>query len=276
MQKHKITGMTLLEVMLVFAIAAALILAGLRVYQSSERDKNYLILRSNVDFLFQAMKQYYQQQCDLFFSTEGAINGKGDLTFSPDGASTEFNTTKFDVTKMKNYMDFPWPRYVSVVVNDTVDKTYFAQFNPSTSSINANKNAYVCSSFRTGKPECSAPTQITGSSIVLWQSQIAVKMRDPSTTTYYVAMAGADCAVNTVPTDAPVDCSAGVAMGTSAQYMVWQRMPSFSTPNVRSSHWISNPVTKEFKLQYTHDPMYELYNPDALPTDVYKYYYCGG
>lgn len=284
--RHKIKGMTLLEVMLVLAIAASMILLGLNMYQTASIEKDYLLLKANVDFLFQAMKSYYQTECDNYFFPNGSVSRKGKLTFNSNDASTpsDFAPVTFDVTTVNNYIATSWPRYTSVVALDTVSKIYLAQFNPTT---NANNNAYVCSSYTTGSPQCSSPIPITDSSIVLWQSQIAVKMRDPAKTTYYVAMAGADCAVNTIPSGAPIDCSTGVAMGSSAQYMVWQRMPSFSSRNIRSSHWISNPATKEFKLQYTHDPMYELYNPSAAPmqnpnnssaapTEVYKYYYCGG
>lgn len=279
MNRHKISGMTLIEVILVLAIAASLILAGLRMYQSSKTDNDYLILRSNVDFLFQAMKGYYQQECDLYFSTTNGssfISKRGTLTFNPSGGTpaTDFSAPiRFDVTTVNNYIDLPWPRFVSVVALDTPVNTYFAQFNY---NVGTNKNYYVCSSYATGTPQCSNPQPISGSNIVLWQSQIVVKMKDPTSTTYYLANTGADCAVNTYAPGDIIDCSQGLTLGQSAQYMVWQRMPSFASQDVRSSLWVSNPVTKEFKLQYTHDPMYEMYNPGGAPSDVYTYYYCGG
>lgn len=265
---YKARGMSLLEVMLVLAIASSIMLAGLRIYQSFDRDSGYLILRSNVDLLFQAMKTYYQDQCNLYFSPDSSIRASGALTFNSNNPAAP---VPFDVNTTKNYLSSPWPRGSSVLANKVISSTYFAQFNPST--VNT-KQAYVCSSF--ASPQCSAPAPIPGSNVVLWQSQVAVKMKDPTMTTYYLAVAGADCAVNSLSGKLPVDCSTGVSMGNSATYMVWQRMPSFSSPTIKSSLWISNPVTKLFKLQYTHDPMYELYNSSAEPSEVYKYYYCGG
>jgi prepilin-type N-terminal cleavage/methylation domain-containing protein len=268
---NKSEGMTLLEMMLVLAIAGSIILAGLRVYQSSETDNNYLILRSNVDFLFQAMQGYYQQECDLYFSADGSVRRRGLLTFNPNNgdAAPDLSPVPFDVTLTNQYISAPWPRYVSVVGRDTT--AYRAQYNPSSGK---NKQAYVCASYNS--PRCSEAMLIPESNIVLWQAQIVVKMIDPSKTTYYVGKAGADCAVNSVSSAAPVDCSTGVKMGDSAAYMVWQRMPSFSSTNIRSSHWISNPSRKIFKQQYTHDPMYELYNSNPASTEVNRYYYCGG
>ncbi len=273
MNRHKITGMTLLEVMLVTAIATSLILAAISMYQSYKTDNDYLILRENVDLLFTAMKAYYQQQCDLSFSTNGSISSKGALTFNPNNLFPPriSPVVAFDVTTVNQYISFPWPRSIPEVDNSgAVNTTYLAQFNL---NIGTRKNVSVCSPYTI--PQCSTPTPLTGSSVVLWQSQIAVKMKDPTKTTRYLASAGADCAVNVIPPNA-VDCSTGVSMGGSANYMVWQRMPSFFSPKIQSLQWISNPVTKEFKLQYTHDPMYELYNPGATPSDVYTYYYCGG
>jgi len=276
MRPYKMTGLSLLEIILVLAIATSLMLAGLSMYQSIQMENKYsILLRADVDFLFEAMKGYYQQQCDIAFSTDGTIYRKGDLTFNPGNAMppTDFAPVTFDVTTANTYLPLMWPRGTSVVAAGTPANVYFAQFNPITGS---NKNAYVCSSYTTGTPQCSNPEPIPGSNIVMWQSQIVVKMKDPSKTTYYLAKVGADCAVNTFTPGTVVDCSTGVALGASATYMVWQRMPSFASQDIRSSNWVSNPATKEFKLQYTHDPMYELYNTGATPSDVYTYYYCGG
>lgn len=276
MNHHKISGMTMIELILVLAIATSLILMGLTMYRSAQIDKDYFILQSDVDFLFQAMKGYYQQQCDLAFSSQGTLSTRGALTFNPGGGSpaSSLAPVSFDVTTVPSYIDFAWPRFTTVVASGTSNNVYFAQFNPNT--VTKNKNVYACSTYATGTAQCLNPIPITSSNIILWQSQIVVKMKDPTKTTYYVAKVGADCAVNTYTVGDVVDCSTGKSLGSSAQYMVWQRMPSFSSPDIQSSHWVSNPVTKEFKLQYTHDPMYEMYNPSATPPDVYNYYYCGG
>lgn len=275
--RNKIKGMTLLEIMLVLAIAASMILMGIQLYQSSETEKNYFVLKTNVDLLFQAMKGYYQTECDLYFSENGSVGSKGALTFNPANAPIPpaFASISFDVTTVNRYIASTWPRYTSVVYDNSSEAaSYFAQFNPLTGT---NKKTYACWYFGSGSPVCDPASTLSSSNIVLWQAQIAVKMKDPAKTTYYVGIAGADCAVDTIPSDAPVNCATGgVTMGVSANYMVWQRLPSFSSPNIRSPNWISNPVVKEFKLQYTHDPMYELYNPSATLPDMYQYYYCGG
>lgn len=273
MSYHKASGMTLIETILVLAIAASLVLLGISMYRSAETDKNYFFLRSNVDFLFQAMKGFYQYECDIALGPDGAIASGGKLTFNPTDGTAAGVPVEFKVNTVKNYIDFDWPRVAVVAASGAVDQVYFAQFNPTIAS--SNKQAYACSPYATGA-QCSNPVPIPGSNILLWQSQVVVKMKDPAKTTYYLAKAGADCAVRTFSPGTVVDCSRGVSFGQSANYMVWQRMPSFASPDIKSPLWVSNPVLKEFKLQYTHDPMYELYNQSATPSLVYKYYYCGG
>lgn len=258
----KSQGMTLLEIMLVLAIATSIILMGVKAYQSYNTEKDYFILKANVDLLFQAMKGYYQVECNLYNSMNSSLRADGVLTSIPAS-----NYVTFDVSTVGNYVATNWPRNVSVVKTSGTG-SYKAQFNyiPGGS-----KNACVVDK-TDGQTKCSS---IAGSNIMVWQSQIAVEMKDPTKTTYYVSMVGADCAVNDIST--PVQCATqGVALGASARYMVWQRLPSFSSEEVRSSFWLSNPVLKQFNLQYTHDPMYEMYNSNATPTNVYKYYYCGG
>jgi hypothetical protein len=261
-------GITLLEAMLVLAIAASIILAGLNVYRTYETDKEYFILKTNVDLLFVAMKNYYQQECNLYFDKSGTIIETGKLVFTPGN----YASVAFDVSTANQYLSVGWPRMTSLT-SRVPTNAYLAQFNPNVTGI---KNAYVC--FKPGNTViCDAPLPILSSNIILWQSQIAVRMNDPKKASYYVAKAGADCAVNSIPTNGPVNCAtSGIPIGGQASYLVWQRMPSFSSSNVSTPHWMRNPVLKIFKLQYTHDPMYELSNPNASPAEVYKSYLCGG
>jgi type II secretory pathway pseudopilin PulG len=251
-------GMTLLETLLVLAITTSVILMAMKMFQSNKTEKDYLILKTNVDLLFQAMKGQYHAECDANF------------VFTHQTVPYNFPTTTANVTK---YIETTWPQYTSVVAAGASNTVYFAQFNYKPGGV---KNVYTCSYFGSGVPVCSNPASntIANSNVRVHQAQIVVKMRDPTKTTYYLGITGATCAINSFPTNAVVNCaSSAVASGQPAAYMVWQRLPSFSSPDVTSAHWLSNPVVKEFKLQYTHDPMYEMFNPeDPTITD----YMCGG
>lgn len=269
----KSQGLTLLETLLVLVLGTSLLLMGLRAYQIWNLDKEAFVLKTNVDSLFYAMKGYYQTECNIYFSNDGSIRRKGTLTFNPtdEPIPPDLAPVPFDVSTISSYVTNVWPKQTSLVATGG-STAYVAQFNP---LLGENRQAFACSYFGTGSPICSTLQTIPNSKIVFWQSQIAVLMRDPTKSTYYQGLVSADCAVNTLPTEG-VNCATdAVAQGNSANYLVWQRMPSFSSPASRSSHWVMNPIAKQFKLQYTHDPMYEMYNTSATPTDIYQYYLCG-
>lgn len=253
--------------MLVLAIASAIIVMGIRQYQLWQIERDYLVLKYNVDVLFQGLKQYYQANCDD--QTTGydiVIKGK----LSPSTIPDPINPVKVDIATDIQPMLTSWPRYTSII-DTSIDTGFYAQFNPNTRGI---KNAYACWYFGSGSPECNAPTPIQESKIILWQVQVVVKMRDPTKTVAYSGTAGADCVVDTFNPGDAIDCSMGITTpGTSAAYMVWQRLPSFSSSNIRSSHWLSDPMGKILKLQYTHDPMYEMYNEGKT---THQNYLCGG
>ena len=52
-------GVTLIEVMLVLAIASLLILLGIRQYQSYKGDINIKQFNYDIDKIFKAMKEFY-------------------------------------------------------------------------------------------------------------------------------------------------------------------------------------------------------------------------
>ena len=59
----KIVAFTLLEVLLVLAIAGAFIMMSFKCYQAYAQEQNLAALQSNVQMLFQAMDQYYVSHC---------------------------------------------------------------------------------------------------------------------------------------------------------------------------------------------------------------------
>lgn len=270
----RLRGLTLLETMLVLAIAASIILMGLKQYELQDTEKNYLLLKYNVEELFQGLKQYYQVNCDDMVSASGTVTRKGTLSpHSPQPVNTSL-PFPVSITTLQPYLQKDWPRYAPVVENPSGISSYIAQFNPS--SPPPERNAYACQYFGSGAPQCTDPLQrnIVNSKILLWQAQVAVKMLDPSKTIAYVGVVGADCAVNDLPSDRPINCSTDAVKEGNAVYMVWQRLPSFASTTIKSAHQIANPVAKQFKLQYTHDPMYEMYNQNSGTN--YQYYLCGG
>jgi hypothetical protein len=106
--------------------------------------------------------------------------------------------------------------------------------------------------------------------VVFWEIQVTVKLSDPNAGVRLKGVLGADCF-----SDTATDCNASVQ---KPSYLIWKRVPAFASPKTTSILWGSLSDFKEFTMQYTHDPMYELSNPNGYAgTTTSDYYYlCGG
>jgi Tfp pilus assembly protein PilE len=76
MQQSK--GVSLLEVMLVFAVATMLLLFSIKQYQNFETEANARQIQYNVDMIFQAMALYYKANCN-----HPVFSQLGSYTFFP-------------------------------------------------------------------------------------------------------------------------------------------------------------------------------------------------
>ena len=270
-----ILGITLIEMMLVLAIMTSIILMAFSWFQTMQIQNNYITLKSNVDQLLASLRAYYQANCDVTTS-------KFYPTSSPIQPVLPIDLT----TDMKGFINTNWPKKTVVVASDTdtgeQDTSYLAQFNlylptgtGGTSTV-PKKFANFCFQFDPTKPaQCADPVVLANSKLFIWQIQVVVKMSNPEQAFNYRALAGADCVAteDTYDSTTPVDCAANATNTdiTKADYLVWQRAPAQIAPELQSSLAIMNPVVREFKLQYTHDPMYEMSNPDTNQN-----YLCGG
>lgn len=274
---NKERGVTILEVLLVLVIMTSLILMGLRWYQTLQTENNYGVLKSDVDQLFLALRQYYQANCGTI--NNGTAN-PNNIFFPKSGTISSFVTPP--ASGLQPYLPSNWPRHTPII--DTAsDNGFTSQFNlylPASKL--PQKVQYVCYNF--GTPACSTQAPIPNSQIFIWQMQVAVKMLNPTEAYEYRATAGADCAASDI-SGGPIVCSDNASIDpANATYLIWQRAPSDVPIEMRSPLWMYDPVLKEFKLQYTHDPMYEMYNPNTTidytqpPMDrvSYQNYLCGG
>jgi len=264
---NKSKGVTLLEVMLVLLIGSLLILLAVRQYQQYQLEQYALQLKYNVDSLLQAMSYYYRANCET-----GKLSPSQLVPFPPTQLAYSLSLDKNDFV---GYLPNNFQPMNPLVDNSVDDYGYSTQFNFFQVG---QKNANACFSFwGTGATPvgCNTPAAIPDTVVVGWQLQVIVKMSNPATTTNYLGLTGADCAVDEsdLPTNKVVDCSKKNTDSTPT-YLVWQRSPSFATPAVSSSAWMSTPVLKMFNLQYTHDPMFELYMNNTATTSYY--YLCGG
>lgn len=242
-QKQK--GVTLLEILLVLAIASSLLLLGVRQYTQYKRDQYPDDLKLKISQLFQAAANYYKANCE----------------------SGSLSSASLGVSDLKDFLPAQWSSVNPLVSPDQ----YVIQFNESTVDV---RFIYACYNGACSDPE---PISSTTKNNTSYQLQVAVKLADSSMASMlsYKALLGADC-ISDLNGKQVTPCGATTA-GTGP-YLVWTRSPSLAMFNSNSNLWPSVHTVNQFKLQYTHDPMYEMANPTATsPLDSRDVYYqCGG
>lgn len=297
-------GVTLLEALLALAVIALIITFTLRQYSYYQRQSYFTNLQYNVDQLFQAMRNYYSANCfGSYDSTGTLIPG----TLNPANTALTSLTAPKPINLQtdlldKNYLSASaWHPENQLLISGAAPPDYnifyYLQFNPYQPAVQG-VTINSCTTYQNpptttvGSPRCDAitPTQtstISNTNIVVlnWSSQVAVQL--PGNLTYedaqsYMLKLDATCVsqagtvVNTIE-----PCSSVSGTLTPPLYLVWERMPSFSSQNSMTTYWQSLPGIKQFNLQYTHDQMMELqgYGTTVDGTSgagVTSYYLCGG
>ena len=125
---QRISGMTLLEVMLVLAIMASFVLFAINQYQQFRLEASFIDIKKNVDVLFQAMGRFYQGNCRnlsdySIASAKGVVPTitPGALAPSPKGPldySTSNLTYPMDITTQlmtPHYLPNNWPTVIPEV-----------------------------------------------------------------------------------------------------------------------------------------------------------------
>lgn len=101
MHQEQSLGFSLLELLLVFAIAAALVFVGINQYKRLSREKDIEAVKYNVDLVKHASITYYRKHL-------------ADNTFDPD-------STKFNTQALCNLQDYLWPKLLKtkLITNNT-------------------------------------------------------------------------------------------------------------------------------------------------------------
>lgn len=254
---NKSRGVTLIEVMLVLAIAVVIILMGINQYRMYRVDSYYMLVKYNVDILLEGLKQYYQTNCKV----------SGNKLWPTSGT---YSAVSLDYATMAPYLTGEWPYYTPVVSSQSgsIVSSFYPQFNPMPLK---QKTEYPCFLYN-AKLTCASPKSIPNTKVILWQAQVVVKMANPTQAVHYIAILGASCGTNSFTSGNTVNCANNKNL-TQAEYLVWQGLPSSPSGSIGSAHWMANPVSKLFNLQYTNDPMYEMYNSKAVPDSNNQVYY---
>lgn len=196
-KKHhikRLAGVTLLESMLVIAIASSIMVLSIKVYRQYETQVNVEKIRYNVDTLFQAMSQYYRAQC----------GGSGTIATAPTNAPyvVSMNT-------LAPYLPANWESKNPLITG------YALQFNPVVGVAAPYINTCVVT--QPGTP-CTAggstPLSASQAQIVIWNAQVAILIANTTAATFnrYKTQLGSDCA--------------SVSNGTSINTCVTQLAPA--------------------------------------------------
>lgn len=257
--KKQTNGITLIEMLLVMVIAMSFIVLAIRQYQIWRHDADIRQLQYNVSTLFQAMNGFYKANCA---PAEGKLNPNQE-------ASPPVVVNVAD--DLQDYMTAPLP--VSPLVNNADNNGYILQFNQYTQD----RNACV----EPNGKDCDKEQKI--GEVVVWMSQVAVKLapsisNNATAAQAYLHLLNGDCLSkmdgNKVE---PCPSEGGLApiIGPGEAYVVWQRAPSFTTSENKSSYWVTNPTLNQFTQQYrTYSDAYILNTKGSTPTKK-QYFYCG-
>jgi hypothetical protein len=260
-------GITLLEIMLALAVASSILVLSIKMNQSWVFEQNVAQLRFSVEQLFLGMGNYYRANC--------GIQGQGGST-TPTYGTLVTTTTPFAVSigSLTSFLPPAWMTTYSnnplVDVSGGAVSAYILQFNLVTASVNTNCSAKDCVTNTT----VAIPNPMNA---LIWRAQVAVKIKNTALANDLAARLAAYCNSSLATSTTVTPCEASP---TAGGYLVWERLPSFASPDLTSSLWVSMPALKEFNLQYTHDQMFEMsqstYLNDTVTGVSLEYYLCGG
>ncbi len=275
--KKKQAGVTLIEIMLVIAIAAMLIFFSIRQYQIFKLDNDVRALQVNVDQLFEGMGRFYQAECygrtrsnvSSFPTTYGRLNPRvSSVTTFPIAPVTDLETPGYI-----NGADFPLSPLVDTTgdADDEPFNGYVLQFNRISEVKQACTSVCNASQVVTGlnsAGNCCATRNV--GTIVTWIPQVAVLLKNPDTALAYLRLLGADCLSSM--SGANVTPCTGTGPG-SGNYVVWERQVSFGSQDAATDSMLLNPTVKQFTNMYRVEPMTSVTGKSHSPE--FQYYVCG-
>ncbi|MEO8400599.1 MAG: type II secretion system protein [Gammaproteobacteria bacterium] len=282
MIRRKQNGATLIELILVFAIAASIVVFGINQYLTFRFQLSERQIASNVDQLFQGMAHYYQANCRQHLDAAGnAATGQGALDPTVSDASGTKLIYPLSISAdllAPEFLVKSWQPLNLLVDNGATDQGYFAQFNRTQSGgQDPVMSVFACSGIG-NPPSCSTagssgvasgglpldPTQTAPpnpspnpalqTKVVVWRLQVAVKLLPTLTTTQWTQIKNDLNALceSSLSGSEVFSCDSSPSAGG---YIVFERAASFISPNITSPLWLSGAYTKEFNQQYTNDGM---------------------
>lgn len=272
---HNEHGFSILEVLLVLAIAAMIIVMGIRAFSNMSRDNELNKVKYNVDTIFQSMLGFYHANC---YGTTTTSN-----QYSPGDTVTPGRLNP-------NYSGFQSPTVINLQT-DLIDTGYLTEsitkvsvvdqalntsgvYLPQFNMQQTTRKASVCNEYNSDG-SCKDSTN-NNATIISWRFQVAVKLNPAIAANQvlaqtYASFLGAACLANAG--DLPAACQTpGMGAGN---YMVFQRPPAFASPSTQTDFATFNAIGAQFTQMYTTYPGMYLIDNNGNTEEGEQYVFCG-
>lgn len=266
-------GVTILEILLVLVIGSVLLIMTIRQYRSFQIDSEARQIKYNADALFVAMSYFYKAEC----YGHGSVDDYGDNKFKPGKLNPDNNKYQenIDISIPNDLIDGNYLRQtlplVSLVDTSVGTNGFITQFN-----MDDSKKRKVCieGNKATGTTSASGcdESKVIGK-IVTATIQVSVKMRDQDTANTYLKILNGDCLSTPGGHNTVNPCSSSNGTGL---YIVWERLPSFASPNAQGSNSSGNVIVNQFTQEYSTYPVtYLISSGGDSPSGENQYFLCG-
>ncbi|MDX1901253.1 MAG: hypothetical protein SFW66_04495 [Gammaproteobacteria bacterium] len=311
---NKQAGLSLVETLLVAVIIISVMGLGLRIYNQFAQQSQGTRLLFNVDQLFLASRNYYEMMCrqSLNSSLTPTAQSPGTLdprvvplatkslrlTINSASAPPLYDLKQLGLLSAGNWHPNNPLVYVDPATGDATSSyvIQFDRFQVNNKDQTTNVYAYICNGPPGANQQCAlqkdAITQKTlapldgtppalQSSTPIWDIKVAVLMNDCTKALEFMAVLGGSCLAQDNGPATPITCMPTPADCASSAlhnlYIVWERPIAMVSESSTSPLWVSQPLVKQFNMQYTNDGMAALSGTDSNQNwyDI-KSYLCGG
>ncbi len=291
MQFQNQHGITLLEMILVLAIAASLMTLGVRVYNQFQFQANEQKIMGNVNQLFLALEGFYFANCRQALDVNSNPQSPGRLDPAViDGSGIKENIildVNTDIITPQFIPAANWQPNNPLLDNTPSNQGYNIQFNRVlVNNSDPSMSVYACTG-ATPPAYCDATNGAVLSATdnppsaqshaVTWVVQVAVKLSDNLTSAQWVQIQN-DLSATCISSASGSGVAACTTSPSAGGYLVWTRTPSYFSQHISSDYWTATPYVKEFNMQYTNDGMATLSGVTNETQNWYNplNYLCGG
>lgn len=260
-QLNQQRGISLIEVMLAFAIIASIVVMALNQYNVFNNDKDAQQVNYNVDLLAQAAANYYWANCRGQYdpTTKKIIPGK----LSPYNATPPVPGTPVLIDVTADLVNTGLLQSAPSTANNHYVTSYIVQFN---------ETLIPQSRMACDDADCNTSKLKQIGTLVSFDIQISAKIRDTTKSAAYKNLLGANC-VSSLSGTTVLPCTPPPPAAAKT-YVVFIRKPALPTPSANAPLDSERANLQSFSQQQTVNPIGNLIAGDH--TTEYQYFLCNG